>query len=71
MTDIPKIRTVTALEKAIRDGEMIGARLRAGSQFGSKPERELVGLLLTQLADVARRANAAGRVAFGPDAQDV
>ena len=71
MTDVPKITTGTALEKAIRDGEMIGARLRAGSAFGSKPERELVGVLITQLADVARRANAAGRLALVPDPQDL
>lgn len=71
MSELPKITTGTALQKAIRDGEMIGARLMAGSQFGSKPERELVGLLLTQLADVARRANAAGRLALVPDPQDL
>jgi hypothetical protein len=50
------IRTRSELERAIRDGEMIGARLMAGAQFGSKAERELVGRLLYQLAEVARRA---------------
>jgi len=66
-----KITTGRALEKAIRDSEMIGARLLAGSSFGSKSERELVGALMTQLADVARRAHAAGRLALVPDPQDV
>jgi hypothetical protein len=58
------IRTRAALQKAITDGEMIGARLMAGAAFGSKAERELVGRLLYQLAEVARRAfdpNAAER----------
>jgi hypothetical protein len=57
----PPIRTRVALERAIRDGEMTGARLMAGANFGSKGEREMIGLLLYQLADVARRA-------FDPDA---
>jgi hypothetical protein len=57
----PPIRTRVALERAIRDGEMTGARLMAGAAFGSKTEREMVGRLLYQLADVARRA-------FDPDA---
>jgi hypothetical protein len=70
MTPVEKITTGTALEKAIRDGEMIGARLLAGSSFSGKAERELVGSLITQLADVARRARAAGRLALVPDPQD-
>jgi hypothetical protein len=56
------IRTRTELTKAIKDGEMIGARLMAGAAFGSKAEREMVGALLYRLAGVARRA-------FDPDAQ--
>jgi hypothetical protein len=57
----PPIRTRSELERAIRDGEMTGARLMAGASFGSKAERALVGSLLYRLAGVARRA-------FDPDA---
>jgi len=50
------IRTRTELAKAIKDGEMIGARLMAGAAIGSKTERKMVGALLYKLAGVARRA---------------
>jgi hypothetical protein len=56
------IRTRSELERAIRDGEMVGARLMAGSTFGSKAEREFVGDILLRLAGIARRA-------FDPEAR--
>jgi hypothetical protein len=50
------IRTRAELTKAIKDGELVGARLMAGASFGSKAEREMIGALLYRLAGVARRA---------------
>jgi hypothetical protein len=50
------IRTRDELTRAIRRAEDQGGRLAAGASMGGKTEREALGRLLLDLADVARRA---------------
>jgi len=55
-----RLRSRKDLERAIRDGRIMGASMMAGKQFGSKTEREGAGRVMYQLADVLDRAIAAG-----------
>jgi hypothetical protein len=50
------IRTRHDLTRAIRRAEDQGGRLAAGAALGGKTERQELGRLLLDLADVARRA---------------
>ena len=54
--DAGMIRTRHDLTRAIRRAEDQGGRLAAGSALGGKTERQELGRLLLDLADVARRA---------------
>lgn len=55
-----RIKSRRQLEQAMRQGATIGASLMAGSNFGSKTEREQAGRVLWSLADLLERALAKG-----------
>ena len=50
-----RLRTWGDLDRATRDGSLVGARLMAGANFANKTERERIGRLLVSLADAVNR----------------